>query len=129
MPEIELRGLDGGDLLGFLAALGTLRILSLEEDAVQMRWTDAGESWMPVIRHPQIATGEELVQTVASLVCGESTTNEAWRIGDDLTLERGAFRKHLEEHAAQAKPHEREAADFLVAFKDIGIPCRLGSSV
>ena len=31
MHEIELVGLDGGDLLGYLAALGTLRVLTLAE--------------------------------------------------------------------------------------------------
>ncbi len=116
MPEIELCGLDGGDLLGFLAALGTLRVLSLEEGRVRMRWKDAGEAWRPVVQHPQMATGEELVQKVAELVCGESTINEAWRIGDDLTLERSAFRKHLEEHAGRATANRRAAVDFLAAF-------------
>jgi hypothetical protein len=116
MHEINLCGLDAGDLLGFLAALGTFRILSLREAGVRMRWRDAGGAWQPVVQHPSIATSEELVETVASLVCGESTINEAWRIGDDLTLELDAFRKHLEEHAARAKPDQREVADFLAAF-------------
>jgi hypothetical protein len=116
MHEINLCGLDAGDLLGFLAALGTFRILSLREAGVRMRWRDAGGAWQPVVQHPRIATSEELVETVASLVCGESTINEAWRIGDDLTLELDAFRKHLEEHAARAKPDQREVADFLAAF-------------
>jgi hypothetical protein len=116
MHEIELRGLDGGDLLGFLAALGTLRVLSLREAAVRMAWSDAGESWLPVLLHPQISRGEELVETLTGLVCGESTINEAWRIGDDLTLERGAFRDHLGEHAASAQLGRREVADFLAAL-------------
>jgi len=66
--------------------------------------------------HPLIPTAEGLAQKVAGLVCGESTINKAWRIGDDLTLERDAFRKHLEEHAAKAKPDQREVVDFLAAF-------------
>jgi hypothetical protein len=116
MHDIELFGLDGGDLLGFLAAVGTLRILTLREAGVRMLWSDAGEAWTPIIQHPEIATGEELIETVARLVCGESTINEAWQIGDDLTLDRDVFRKHLEEYAANSKPHQREVADFLAAF-------------
>ncbi|MBV9506343.1 MAG: hypothetical protein JO323_15200 [Acidobacteriia bacterium] len=116
MHEIELRGPDGGDLLGFMAALGSLRVLSLREPGVRMHWTDAGEGWMPVVHHPRISAGEGLVREVASLVCGESTINEAWRIGNDLTLPREEFRKHLQEHAAKAKSDQREGVDFLTAF-------------
>jgi hypothetical protein len=116
MHDIELCGLDGGDLLGFLAAVGTLRILSLGEPGVRMLWRDAGETWTPVIQHPEIATGEKLIETVAGLVCGESTINDAWSISDDLTLGRDAFRKHLDDHAASAKPDRREVADFLTSF-------------
>ena len=50
MCEIELKGLDGSNLLAYLAALGTLRVLTLAEPGrdVRMRWVDRGY-WMPVV--------------------------------------------------------------------------------
>ena len=37
MPEIELTGLDGGNLLAYLAALGTLRVLTSAFSAASSR--------------------------------------------------------------------------------------------
>ena len=44
-----LPGLDGSNPLGFLAALGVLRVLS-KESPIQMKWTPSGGTWVPVIR-------------------------------------------------------------------------------
>src|ERR1051325_333322 len=95
MPEIELTGLDGGSLLGFLAALGALRILSVSDGAadVRMRWTRK-RTWIPVVHHARIDTIEQLTSNLASRVCGEQSINPAWEIGKDLTLSRSEFRSH-----------------------------------
>ena len=47
--EYALSGLDGGNLLGFLAALGTLKAVSdLSPDADwRMRWTNETGPWHP----------------------------------------------------------------------------------
>lgn len=117
MHEIELIGLDGRNLLGYLAALGTLRVLTLAEPetAVRMRWIDKGW-WRPVVHHPRINTGEELVRAVEAKVCGESSINPAWGIGKDLTLARIGFARHLRAQASAATLDLRGAADFLTAF-------------
>ena len=58
MREIELVALDGGNLLGYLAALGTLRVLTLAEPEsdVRMSWVDNG-SWRPVVHHSRLGRG------------------------------------------------------------------------
>ena len=117
MHEIELSGLDGGNLLAFLAALGALRVLTLAEpDAeVRMRWVSRG-SWRPVIHHSRIGTHETLVEALGQRVCGESSINPAWTIAADLTISRVDFRKQLEAEGSNATLAARDAADFLAAF-------------
>jgi hypothetical protein len=117
MHEIELIGLDGGNLLGYLAALGTLRVLTLAEPEaeVRMSWVDKGW-WRPVVHHSRIGNGEELVAALEQKVCGESSVSAAWEIGEDLTLTRAEFGRHAGAQALSATPTQREAADFLAAF-------------
>lgn len=52
--EIGLTALPGSNLLGYLAALGTLRMLSNHQDSgtVSMRWVKTGTSFHPVLRVP-----------------------------------------------------------------------------
>src|SRR2546423_464379 len=97
MHEIELPALDGGNLLAFLAALGTLRVLteSQPEANIRVRWVDHG-FWKPVIHHSGLSTAAALVDELAKKVCGDSSINDAWSIGDDLTLEKSDFRKCME---------------------------------
>ena len=117
MHEIELIGLDGGNLLGYLAALGTLRVLTVAapQAEVRMSWVEKG--WRtPVIHHSRISTGEELIAALAEKVCGEASINAAWNIGNDLTLTRAEFRLHLAAGASEATSANREVANYLAAF-------------
>jgi hypothetical protein len=117
MHEIELTGLDGGNLLAYLAALGTFRVLTLAEPGAQVRmnWVEKGW-WTPVIHHARIGTGEELIAELAERVCGEASSNAAWDIGNDLTLPLAEFRVRLNAGALDATPVHREVADYLAAF-------------
>lgn len=51
MSEIELTGLDGSNPLGFLAAVGVVRVLADHGHDVRMRWALAG-TWRAVICAP-----------------------------------------------------------------------------
>jgi hypothetical protein len=117
MHEIELIGLDGGNLLAYLAALGTLRVLTLAEPGaeVRMSWVEKGW-WTPTVHHSRISTREELIVKLAERVCGEASTNAAWEIGDDLTLTRAEFHERLEAGALEATSTNREVTDYLAAF-------------
>ncbi len=117
MYELALTGLDGSNLLAYLAALGALRVLALAEPdaAARMSWVDEGW-WMPIFHHSRLTSGEELVAALAERVCGESSINPAWEIGNDLTLPRNEFGGRLRAEASASTPDRREAADFLAAF-------------
>ena len=117
MNDIQLPGLDGGNLLGFLAALGVLNKLTEQNDGkkARLKWVWSG-NWVPVVTHAKISSGEELVACLTPLLCGELTINEAWTIGDNLTLSLEQFRDHLGVQAALTTHQYRSAADFLAAF-------------
>jgi hypothetical protein len=117
MHEFELRGLDGANLLAFLASLGVLRVLTnVSPDAdVRMKWARSG-GWVPVILHSRIGEREELIEMLAQRVCGERSVNAAWEIGNDLTLSSREFAALLSQHAKEAQPDLRETADYLTAF-------------
>lgn len=117
MHELELQGLDGSNLLGFLASLGVLRVLTIASaDAdVWMRWVRSG-GWVPVILHSRIGERKELLEMLAQRVCGERSINAAWEIGDDLTLNSREFAALLGRYAMEAQPDRRETADYLAAF-------------
>ena len=77
MPEIELTGLDGSNLLGYLAALGTLRVLTSAEQEryVRMSWVDRGY-WVPVVHGSGAETPDELVELLGRRVCPQVAVME-----------------------------------------------------
>jgi len=117
MHDIELIGLDGANLLAYLAALGTLRVLTsaAPEGSVRMSWVDRG-FWRPVVHHASARTAEEVLAILEKGVCGEESINAAWKIGKDLTLSCSDFGGHMREAATAATLAQRETADFLSAF-------------
>jgi hypothetical protein len=117
MHETTLVGLDGSNLLAYLAAIGTLRVLTLSDRAanVRMSWIESAY-WTPVIHHSGITSDDDLIAALATGVCGETTACPAWTIGDDLNLSLADFAGHLHQSAVEASPLNRNAADFLAAF-------------
>lgn len=113
MHEVELKGLDGGNLLGFLAALGTFRALTLADRnaVVRVKWA-SGNTYTPLICHERLGTRDELLEALDCRVCGEKSINQAWTIGNDLTLTLERFSECLEEHSES----EPETLAFLAAF-------------
>ena len=116
MHEIELTGLDGGNLLAYLAALGTLRVLSLDagNGEVRMSWADRGR-WTAVLNHPEAAGQDQMLDRLEKLVCGEDSIRKAWQIGNDLTLPSIEFGRLMRESTLAAE-EDRPHADFLAAF-------------
>ncbi len=137
--QIELSGLDGGNLLGFLAALGTLRVLTLvEQDAeIRMSWVEKAR-WSPVVYHSRIGTCDEVIAVLAARITpalatipkekskkkhagdlGEyielalNNVNQAFR-QDHLDKGLNDFRKQLE--CAAGESDRREEADFFAAL-------------
>jgi hypothetical protein len=122
LAQIELSGLDAANLLGYLAALGTLRALDLAEPeaGVRLSWSEAPGWWMPVVHHPTLdANG--IAARLTEWLGGE--VNEAWLIGDDLTIPRDQFAKHARAaclRTAAGDTRARLECEFLAAFGSDG---------
>lgn len=113
MPNISLTGLDGGNLLGFLAALGTLRILSKFHTA-RLSWKQ--ESWWMPIIDSDLRSEADLLSCISSRLCGANSINPAWEIDQDLKLSIREIHENLLASAARAGLGDRTEADFLCAF-------------
>jgi hypothetical protein len=122
MNDIPLIGLDGSNLLAFLAALGTLRTLTLAEGGAgtRMKWV-RNRGWVPVIMCSVADSEDDLLAILESAVCGERSISDAWKIGEDLTLGLEDFRNALLKCVAVCTPDQRINADFLTAFGSEGI--------
>jgi len=111
MHEIHLSGIDG-----FLAAIGTLRVLTNSgENHAFLKW-ECRTWWCPVIVHARLSTSRELIELLASRVCGEPSINSAWNIGNDLTLDLTEFGAIVAKAASDSSWDCRSVVDFLAAF-------------
>ncbi|HLH38662.1 MAG TPA: hypothetical protein VKX39_05900 [Bryobacteraceae bacterium] len=117
MFKTEFTGLDGGNLLAYLAALGTLRVLTFADPQtdVRLEWVDRG-AWTPVLHHPAAGSAEEILKLLEPLVCGEGTIDPGWEIGNDLTLPCEEFGKVLGDAVKNGGVWKRSTLDFLAAF-------------
>jgi hypothetical protein len=117
ITELDLIGLDGGNLLAFLAALGTLRILShvLTDRNIRLRWRQLA-AWTPSLSCDAKLSEDELVSILHKGLMGAAKSPQLSRLGDDLSVPPPEFRKFACDAAAAARPHERAWADFAAAF-------------
>jgi len=118
--EHRLVGIDGGNPLAFLAALGTLRSLTSAwpDRRVRMSWFPAGP-WRPVLHVDPPATQDALIGALdvqLKRMCG----HPIWSLGPDLTVSPETFRGQCTRPAARMA-HDRVSpdrtwADFAAAF-------------
>lgn len=117
MSKWLLVGLDGGNPLAYLAAIGTLRISSLAfpRHNAQMSWTQAEGGWRPwLMLQGEIDTDRWLAGMTE--VLSDPLGQAAFDIGDDLTLSLAGFRETALKAMEEASLSERRFADFLTAF-------------
>lgn len=116
LHAIELKGLDAANLLGYMAALGTLRTLTLArpDSVVRMNWCEGSGVWMPVL-HSDIVNEDEMAQGLESGLSGD--VNPAWTLGNDLTIKLVEFRRKAEEFAGS---RNSRACEFVTAFGSDG---------
>ncbi|GIW91737.1 MAG: hypothetical protein KatS3mg109_2169 [Pirellulaceae bacterium] len=115
--SLALPGLDGSNLLAFLAAVGTLRTLALAwpDSEVRMHW-ERGAGWNPVLSARRSLTKESVVEALHSQL-GQMDKYPAFTVADDLKIPPDQFRHY----AVQAVQHahqtgDRTWADFAAAF-------------
>ena len=110
-----LVGLDGSNPLGFLAALGVLRML---DSSWCMRWVPTGGTWVPSVTHADQGRLEQeqfLNDLLGRLVSdiSEHPVSVLQDLGDGKANER---RRLFVSRGHQATLSERSSADWLSAF-------------
>ena len=104
---LPLRGLDGSNPLGFLSAIGLLRLL--DENHVRMSWTRSGGTWIPLLdaRDGQPVTQEELLAVLSKRLV-DSIDNHPAKLLDELsTVADGPPRRQLLENIANGTDRSR----------------------
>lgn len=114
--ELVLRALDGSNPLGFLAALGTLRLLTLETRAhIKMGWEHLDGFWRPKLTGIH-ATEEELCEKLAACRWWAPAEELVTSLGKNLTIPMGKFKPFVEHAGLAASLLDRSTADFAAAF-------------
>lgn len=122
--SIELAGFDGNNPLAFLAALGTLRTLTLAwPDAnVRLSWYLDG-AWHPILH----ATHPLQQASLVDALCVElqrMKSHPALDLGDNLGVPPSVFYKYAQRAQATASLSDRRWADFAAAFACEGTTTR-----
>ena len=120
-----LPGLDGANPLAFLAALGTLRTLTLArpETNVRMRWRRHQGAWRPQIHSDHGTSPSDSFVEVLNAQLRTMHDHPAFALGDNLNVAPEVFAQFAREAVADAgrrldepPPHRRAWADFAAAF-------------
>jgi hypothetical protein len=115
--ELELIGLDGGNPLGFLAALGTFRAISLAwgERPIRVGWRLIGGLWRPVLLGIGAdESGAFLERLDAGLKA--MLDQPALTFASDLAVSAEVFQAQARKAKEDGKPLDRRNADFIAAF-------------
>jgi len=118
-----LPGLDGTNPLGFLAALGVLRVIDASNDPgqIRLRWTSANGTWVPAL----MGSGLDEVSLPQLLMDKLSRTIDEHpvRILNDLAVDDPKPRFDLfQQHTEDACANGRTEADWLAALASDIIP-------
>jgi hypothetical protein len=113
---LELTGFDGHNPLAFLAALGTLRTLTLAwPDAdVRLSWYLHG-AWHPILHTARPLQQASLVEALHTEL-QRMERHPALDLGDNLGVPPVVFREYAQRAQAAASLNDRRWADFAVAF-------------
>ncbi len=122
-PSTEhlLTGLDGGNPLAFLAALGTLRTLTRAwpDHRVRLSWRASG-TWRPVLHLNQAVTRNEILDTLDNQLQLMRDHEAFTCLGPNLTVPPEKFRDFCARPAARCaldlNSSDRTWADFAAAF-------------
>jgi len=115
MSELLLRGLEGTNPLGFLAALGTLRLCDLKwGGTAQLKWVRDG-GWRPALAGVPVESQADFCKILAE-DASWAPLNVFAGLGENLTVAPAVFEQTARKIAEEALPPERSALDFIAAF-------------
>jgi hypothetical protein len=115
--RLVLPGLQGNNLLGFLAALGTLRTATraLPDVGIRMAWHGASDGWVPLLHSSVALSRDDLVQGMLPALKAMAG-HPALSFADDLAIDRERFAAVAAQAYAAVTCNERVFADFVAAF-------------
>lgn len=119
--SIALAGLDGSNLLAFLAALGTLRTLTqaLEDATIQLHWEARG-MWTPVLSGPFPDDDEEAIALILSSLHArlrQMLNHPVLTVAKNLNLSPQQFRQLASEAVQLAhESGDRTGVDYVASF-------------
>ena len=115
-PGLQLCGLDGGNPLGFLAAVGTLRTIALAEPQSdwRMKWVEQEARWLPEISGQRAITTEAFIDLLMLALRLDSTIE--FDFGNNLSVTPETYVKVVKEAQFRALKNDRRYADFVAAF-------------
>jgi hypothetical protein len=123
---LDLCGLDGSNPLGFLAALGTLRLLEGAPVPPRLAWHQVYGGWTAQLWTGEPSSEPDLAQRLAGKLQA-SARHRAFDRWDDLAVAPEVFRGFVLDAAEETSPHDREWADFAAAFGCEATPDPTGS--
>jgi hypothetical protein len=108
-----LPGIDGSNPLGFLAALGVLRVLTLRENGVKLSWRQSEGTWRPEL----FGIRESLPDLGAAIYAAiQNLDQSAWSIDKELPFLAERLRQVAEQAAKMSCLSQRIKADTVSAF-------------
>jgi hypothetical protein len=113
MKELVLVGINGGNPLGFMAALGTALTVRRIHPQIKLAWRVDGGFWRPVI-HGSTSDREEFIHTLLGAL--KNSSLEPFEIESKLPFSVDVFMTKLRLAQLQATPDNRRCVDFLCAY-------------
>ncbi len=114
---LTLTGLRGDNPLAFLAALGTLRVLSLArpDDQPRMSWTIERGAWRPVL-HNLVEVDTRALPEKIEEVLREQCGPEPFQFARNTSVAPSEIAPFVRAAVDRASPVDRRCADFAAAF-------------
>jgi len=114
---VTLTGLRGDNPLAFLAAVGALRVLTLDrpDDPPRMSWTIERGAWRPVLHDLDGVDAQSLPEKIEA-VMGEVCGPEPFQFAKNTSVAPEELAPFVRDAANRAAPGDRRCADFAAAF-------------
>lgn len=121
---LDFPGLDGNNPLGFLGALGSLRLLDAQSERrpmVRLGWQQAFGTWIARLELAEDLAEDELSEMLADAL-NASAEHPALRRWDDLTVDPGDYREFVLDAIENSSRKDRSWADFAASFGCEALP-------
>ena len=119
MNELVLKGIDGANPLGFLAAVGALATAESFCKNVRMGWTRELGTWRPVLSGCE-PDEEDFAETLSKAL--SETSSEPFEFEKKLPFSSVRFGEILKEIQPKSTPENRRESDILCGFGSEAYP-------